>query len=96
MCNPTRIGFFKILKEKMNANIKIKNLRKVSGESVGNIIIKSSNLRPINCPKVLVPFLIDEFSTLFVISALTKGLSKFTGINELRHKESDRIKNMEI
>ena len=96
MCNPTRIGFFKILKEKMNANIKIKNLRKVSGESVGNIVIKSSNLRPINSPKVLVPFLIDEFSTLFVISALTKGLSKFTGINELRHKESDRIKNMEI
>ena len=31
-----------------------------------------------------------------MISALTKGLSKFTGINELRHKESDRIKNMEI
>ena len=26
---------------------------------------------------------------------MTKGLSKFTGINELRHKESDRIKNME-
>ena len=95
ICNPTRIGFVKILKEKMKANIRIKNLKKISGEVIGDIIIKSSNLKPVNCPKELVPFLIDEFCILFVISALTKGLSKFTGINELKHKESDRIKNME-
>ena len=95
ICNPTRIGFLKILKKKMNANIKILNLRKISGEPVGDIIIKSSILKPVSCPKELVPFLIDEFCILFVIAALTKGLSKFTGINELRHKESDRIKNME-
>ena len=30
------------------------------------------------------------------MASLTKGLSKFTGISELRHKESDRIKNMEL
>ena len=96
ICNPTRIGLFKILKEKMNANIKIKNLIKKSGEDVGDIVVKSSILKSINCPRELVPFLIDEFCILFVISALTKGLSKFTGIGELRHKESDRIKNMEL
>ena len=95
ICNSTRVGFLKILKEKMNANIKIKNLKKISGEPVGDIIIKSSILKPVVCPKELGPFLIDEFCILFVIAALTKGLSKFTGINELRHKESDRIKNME-
>jgi len=95
ICNSTRIGFFKILKDKMNANIKIKNLKKISGELIGDIIIKSSILKPVNCPKEIVPSLIDEFCILFVIASLTKGLSKFTGINELRHKESDRIKNME-
>jgi len=95
ICNSTRLGFFKILKEKMNANIEIKNLKKKSGEVVGNIIIKSSNLKPVSCPKSMVPFLIDEFCILFVIAALTKGVSKFTGIHELRHKESDRIKSME-
>ena len=95
ICNSTRIGFLKVLKEKMNANIKIKNLRKISGETICNIVTKSSSLKSINCPKKLVPSLIDEFCILFVISALTKGKSKFTGINELRHKESDRIKNME-
>ena len=50
ICNSTRIGFFKILK-KMNANIKIKNLRKASGELVGDILVKSSVLKPIKCPK---------------------------------------------
>jgi len=95
ICNSTRTGFLKILKEKMNANIKIKNLRNIAGEPIGDILIKSSILKPVNCPKELVPFLIDEFCILFVIAALTKGLSKFKGINELRHKESDRIKNME-
>ena len=94
-CNKTRIGFINILK-KMNANIKIKNLKKKSGESVGNIIIKSSLLRSIKCPKDLVPFAIDEFPLLFIAASITKGISKFNGINELRHKESDRIKSIEI
>ena len=94
ICNSTRTGFLKILKQKMNANIKIKNLKKISGELVGTIIIKSSSLKSINCPKELVPSLIDEFCILFIIAALTKGVSKFVGIGELRHKESDRIKNM--
>ena len=38
LCNDTRIFFLKILK-KVNANIKIKNLRKVSGELVGSITV---------------------------------------------------------
>ncbi len=94
-CNPTRIGFIKILK-KMNADIKIKNLKKKSGEYVGNIFVKSSPLKPINCPKELVSFAIDEFPLLFIVASAIKGTCKFSGINELRHKESDRIKNIEI
>ena len=94
-CNPTRVGFIKILK-KMNANIKIKNLRKKSGELIGNIFVKSSSLKSIICPKNLVPSAIDEFPLLFIIASITKGVSKFSGIGELRHKESDRIKNIEV
>ena len=62
---------------------------------MGDIVIKSSFLKPINCSKRLVPAAIDEFPLLFAIAALINGVSKFTGINELRHKESDRIKSME-
>ena len=94
-CNPTRLGFVKILK-KMNAKIKITNLRKKYGEFVGNLVCKSSpNLKPINCPKKLVPFAIDEFPLLFILSSLIKGKSKWNGISELRAKEADRIKIME-
>ena len=96
-CNPTRIGFVNILKKKMNANIIIKIFRKTkSDEPVGNILIKSSKLKPINCPKEIVPNLIDEFPILFMLAALTRGISKFSGIESLREKESDRIKNIEV
>ena len=95
-CNPTRLGFVKILK-KMNAKIKISNLKKKYGEFVGDLVCKSSpNLKPINCPKKLVPFAIDEFPLLFILSSLIKGKSKWNGIEELRTKESDRIKIMEV
>ena len=95
-CNPTRLGFVKILK-KMNAKIKITNLKKKYGEFVGNVVCESSpNLKPINCPKKLVPFAIDEFPLLFILSSLINGKCKWNGIAELRAKESDRIKIMEI
>ena len=81
----------------MNAKIKITNLKKKYGEFVGNLVCKSSpNLKPINCSKQLVPFAIDEFPLLFILSSLIKGKSKWNGIAELRTKESDRIKIMEV
>ena len=94
-CNHTRVGFINILK-KMNANIKIKNKKKKYGELVGDIVITSSSLKSINCPKHMTPSAIDEFPLLFVAASFTKGTSKFNGISELRHKESDRIKSMEV
>ena len=74
----------------MKANIKIKNLRQVSGEMVGSIIVKSSKLKPISISKDVSKF-IDELPILFIISALTKGTSKFRNIGDLRHKESNRL-----
>jgi len=94
-CNPTRIGFIKVLK-KMNANIKIINFRKKSGEPVGDILVKSSKLKSIICSKEIVPSTIDEFPLLFIVAAMIKGVSTFSGINELRHKESDRIESIQI
>tara|TARA_Y100000590_G_scaffold90698_1_gene102339 strand:+ start:58 stop:1407 length:1350 start_codon:yes stop_codon:yes gene_type:complete len=93
--NPFRIGFIKILK-KMNANIKITKTRKEFGEPVGDVLIKSSRLKPINFPKSAVSSTIDELPILFIIASLIKGTSKFSSIAELRKKESDRIKNIEV
>ena len=93
--NPFRSGFIKVLK-KMNGNIKIYNLKKKFGEMVGDIIVKSSKLRPINFPKREIISTIDEFPILFIIASQIKGVSTFTNIGELRKKESDRIKSVEV
>ena len=37
----------------------------------------------------------DEYQILFVIAALTKGISVFNGIGDLKNKESNRIKEMQ-
>ncbi|MDC1476264.1 3-phosphoshikimate 1-carboxyvinyltransferase [Pelagibacteraceae bacterium] len=89
LCNETRIFFVKILK-KLNANIEIKNLRKVSGELVGSINVKSSKLKPIIVSQNIGK-LIDELPILFMIAALTKGISKFKNIGDLKNKESNRL-----
>jgi len=89
LCNDTRIFFIKILK-KANANIKINNLRKVSGELVGNITVSGSKLRPIKISKNVGKF-IDELPILFVIAALTKGISRFGNVGDLKNKESNRL-----
>ena len=89
LCNNTRIFFLNILK-KNNANIKIKNLRRVSGELVGTIVVSSSKLKPINVSRDISKF-IDELPILFVIAGLTKGVSRFKNVGDLKNKESDRL-----
>ena len=89
LCNDTRIFFLKILK-KANANIKINNLRKVSGELVGSITVFNSKLKPIVISRDIGKF-IDELPILFIIAALTKGVSKFKNIGDLKNKESNRL-----
>ena len=92
--NPTRIGFYSLLK-KSGAKIKFSNRRMINHEYVGDIIVKSSNLKPLNASKKYYLNATDEFPILFVISALIKGKSSFAGITDLKNKESDRIKEMQ-
>ena len=90
--NKSRIGIIEILK-KMKAKIKITNIKNYKGEKVADISVTSSkNLIGINCPKSLNTRSIDEFLIIFLVCAKAKGISKFVGINELRQKESDRLK----
>ena len=90
------MGFYKVLKERTGAKIKIINLKKSSenGELVGSIVAKNSKLKPFNCPKEIIASLIDELPILFIICALTNGTSKFQNINEVTKKESNRIREI--
>ena len=90
--NKSRTGIIEILK-KMNAKIKLKNKKIYNGEEVSDIVIKSSkNLKSINCPTEMNSRSIDELIIIFLVCAKANGISYFKNIQELRRKESDRLK----
>ena len=92
--NPTRIGFYSLLK-KSGAKISFSNKKKVNNELVGDIVVKSGKLKPINASKKYYLNTTDEYPILFIISAFIKGKSSFSGISDLKNKESDRIGEMQ-
>ena len=91
--NPTRCGILSILRE-MGANIEVYNKRFMSGELIADISVRSSKLKGIDISPEYVPLSIDEFPILFIAAAMADGVTKFSGIHELRVKESDRISSM--
>ena len=92
--NKYRTGIVTIL-EKMGAKIDIDNIKTISNELVGDLKVKSSKLRSIEISGEIISSLIDELPIIFIACALSEGVSKISGIEELRYKESDRIKTME-
>lgn len=91
--NPTRIGFYEILK-KQKASIKFLNLKKENNEIRGDILVKSCKLKPLKTPAEMYPSTTDEYLLLFCIAGLTKGISTFKGISDLANKESSRAYEM--
>ena len=89
--NPSRTGVITILK-KMGAKISFRNKKDYRGETISDIMIKSSNnLKAINCPSKLNSSAIDEFLIIFLAAARAKGISYFKDISELNQKESPRL-----
>ena len=91
--NPTRIGFYKILK-KQKAKLKFVNLKKENNEISGDILVKSSSLKPIKTFSKMYPSTTDEYLLLFLIASFQKGVSIFKGISDLANKESSRAYEM--
>ena len=92
--NATRVGFYKLLK-KHGAKILFKNIKKNKFDIKGDILVKSSKVRPIKASEKYYVNATDEYPIMFVIAALLKGVSIFRGIGELSNKESNRIKEMQ-
>jgi 3-phosphoshikimate 1-carboxyvinyltransferase len=91
--NPTRTGVIDIL-QAMGADIVLENSRTLGEEPVADIRVRSSRLRGGTIDPTLVSLAIDEFPVLFVAAAAAEGETVFSGIGELRVKESDRIAAM--
>jgi 3-phosphoshikimate 1-carboxyvinyltransferase len=91
--NPTRTGVVDIL-QGMGADISLENPQLLGEEPVADIRVRSSRLQGGSVDPALVSLAIDEFPVLFVAAASASGKTGFSGIGELRVKESDRIAAM--
>ena len=88
--NPTRTGIIDVVK-RMGGNIEILDERTVSNERVGDIKIKSSDLKACEISKEDIPRLIDEIPVIAVLATQADGTTVIKDAQDLRNKESDRI-----
>lgn len=91
--NPTRTGIIEAV-EKMGANIKILDKKIVSGEEVGDLEISTSDLKSCIIEGDIIPRLIDELPVIAVIATQAEGETIIKDAQDLRNKESDRIKTI--
>ncbi|WP_456399612.1 3-phosphoshikimate 1-carboxyvinyltransferase [Persephonella sp.] len=92
LVNPTRDGFFRKLKE-MGAKLEYINLREKAGELIADVHVEySPNIKGIKIEKKDVPSMVDEIPLLAIVATQAEGETVVTGAEELRVKESDRIK----
>ncbi len=93
--NPSRIGVIKVLKKMGVAiEVKYKKIKIKDAEPMGDILVKSSEFRGVRIREKETPSLIDELPILMVAASYAKGRTVFEGVEELRVKETDRIRSM--
>ena len=88
--NEKRIAFLNLLKE-MNANIHIE-LKENFPEPYGDIYVESSDLKISKIEAKFIPSMIDELPLIALLGCFTEGETILNNSEELRLKESDRIK----
>ena len=89
--NPTRTGGLAVLR-RMGADVTVRNMRTVSGEPVGDLVVRPAKLKASDVEAGEIPALVDELPALAIAQACAEGRSSVRGAGELRVKESDRIR----
>ena len=89
--NPTRTGILEAAKI-MGADIKILDKKTISGEEVGDLEVFTSGLKGCTIEGELIPKLIDELPVIAVMATQAEGETVVKDAQDLRNKESDRIK----
>lgn len=91
LLNPRRTGLYQTLQE-MGADVRFEHVRTESGEKVGTIVARGTRmLKGVDVPPERAPSMIDEFPVLAMAAACAQGITRMTGLAELRVKESDRL-----
>jgi 3-phosphoshikimate 1-carboxyvinyltransferase len=88
--NPSRTGILEVLAQ-MGAAIEVLNPRDVAGEPVGDLRVVHGPLRAFTIGGDLIPRLVDEIPVLAVAACCAEGVSRISGAEELRVKETDRL-----
>jgi 3-phosphoshikimate 1-carboxyvinyltransferase len=88
--NPSRTGILDVLQQ-MGAHIELLNARDVAGEPVGDLRVTHGPLQAFSIGTELIPRLVDEIPVLAVAACCAEGISRVTGAEELRVKETDRL-----
>lgn len=91
--NPTRTGILDVL-IKMGANIKLLNQTNGSEPTADIEVTYTPDLKPIEVNEESIPLMIDELPLVALLAARANGHSTITGAEELRFKETDRIKTV--
>lgn len=89
--NPSRTGVLQAL-QNMGANIDVRNQRLESGEPCADLIIKKSTLKGVELSGDIIPNIIDEIPIISIAAAFAEGETIIRDAEELRVKESDRLK----
>lgn len=89
--NPSRSALLDVLLA-MGADIETTNERQVGGETIADLIVRTSDLHGVTVGGRIVPNLIDEIPALSVAGAFAQGSTTIRDAAELRVKESDRIR----
>ena len=88
--NPTRTGFFEMLR-RMGASVETVAAAEQGGEETGSVQGSPSVLRGVVVGETDVPSMIDELPLLACVAVRARGTTEIRGAAELRVKESDRI-----
>jgi 3-phosphoshikimate 1-carboxyvinyltransferase len=89
--NPTRTGILSVL-QRMRANLEITPVDPDAAEPLGSIRVLGGKLHGTVIGGAEIPNVIDELPVLAVAGALAQGTTVIKDANELRVKETDRIK----
>ncbi len=88
--NKTRTGIIDALLE-MGADISIINERSAGGEPVGDLIVRTSELKAITLSGDIIPRMIDEIPVFVAAALAAEGTTVIKDAQELKVKESNRI-----
>ena len=88
--NPTRDGILRVIRY-MGGSLEILNTRTSGGELIGDILVKTSELKAAVIGGDIIPALIDEIPVIAVLACFAQGTTVIRDARELKVKESNRI-----